>query len=124
MESSSIWQGGHGDLVVGVPGKASTATRIKPPYPPEFGEEAVRLCEQERPDVVVIDLAMPVLDGLQAIPRIRAGSPDASVVVLSGFARGFLDEEALSAGASAYVEKGEAFSTIVPTLVDVAATKV
>ncbi len=43
MESSSIWQGGHGDLVVGVPGKASTATRIKPPYPPEFGEEAVRL---------------------------------------------------------------------------------
>jgi len=43
MESSSIRQGGHGDLGIGAPGKASTATRIKLPYPPEFGQEAVRL---------------------------------------------------------------------------------
>jgi len=88
------------------------------------GEEAVRVAEQEQPDAVVIDLAMPVLDGLQAIPRIQAASPDTSIVVLSGFARGVIDLDSLARGASAYVEKGEAFSTIVTTLLDVTAAKV
>ncbi|HXH88105.1 MAG TPA: response regulator [Gaiellaceae bacterium] len=88
------------------------------------GEEAVRLAEQEQPDAVVLDLAMPVLDGLQAIPRIQAASPDTSIVVLSGFARGVIDLDSLARGASAYVEKGEAFSTIVATLLDVTAAKV
>lgn len=87
------------------------------------GEEAVRLSEAERPDIVVLDLAMPVLDGLQAIPQIRAGSPESAIVVLSGFARGVLDRDALSLGASAYVEKGEAFSKIVSTLLDVTAAQ-
>jgi len=88
------------------------------------GEEAVRLSGEARPDVVVLDLAMPVLDGLQAIPQILSGSPGSSIVVLSGFARGRLDQDALSRGASAYVEKGEAFSTIVSTLLEVTAAKV
>ena len=88
------------------------------------GEEAVRVAEQEQPDAVVIDLAMPVLDGLQAIPRIQAASPDTSIVVLSGFARGVIDLDSLARGASAYVEKGEAFSTIVATLLAVTAAKV
>ena len=88
------------------------------------GVEAVRLSEAERPDVVVLDLAMPVLDGLQAIPQIRSSSPRSSIIVLSGFARGFLDRQALAQGASAYVEKGEAFSTIVATLLDVTGARV
>ncbi len=83
------------------------------------GAEAVHLCIAERPDVVVLDLAMPVLDGLQAIPPIRAGSPETSIVVLSGFARGQLDGQALASGASRYVEKGEVFSRIVSTLLEV-----
>jgi CheY-like chemotaxis protein len=84
------------------------------------GAEAVRLTTAERPDALVLDLAMPVMDGLQAIPQVLAGSPDTSIVVLSGFARGQLDREALALGATAYVEKGEAFSTIVSTLLGVA----
>ena len=88
------------------------------------GEEAVRLCGLERPDVVVLDLAMPLLDGLQAIPQILASSPESSIVVLSGFARGLLDRDALARGASAYIEKGEAFSAIVSTLLDVTAARV
>ena len=86
------------------------------------GAEAVRLTTAERPDVLVLDLAMPVLDGLQAIPQVRSGSPETAIVVLSGFARGQLDREALAHGASAYVEKGEAFAIIVSTLLDVTAT--
>jgi len=82
------------------------------------GEVAVRLSGEQQPDVVILDLAMPVLDGLQAIPLIRANSPDSSIVVLSGFARGRVDSDALALGASAYVEKGEAFSTIVSTLLE------
>lgn len=83
------------------------------------GAEAVRFCGAENPDVVVLDLAMPVLDGLQAIPQIRAGSPESAIVVLSGFARGQLDQQALDAGASRYVEKGQVFSQIVSTLLEV-----
>ncbi len=87
------------------------------------GEQAVALAAAERPDAVVLDLAMPVMDGLEAIPLLKLGAPDAAIVVLSGFARGSLDGQALTLGASAYVEKGEAFSTIVETLLEVAAPK-
>lgn len=83
------------------------------------GEEAVAVTRAERPDAIVLDLAMPVLDGLQAIPLLRAASPETAIVVLSGFARGQLDGEALSRGASAYIEKGEAFSRVADTLLQV-----
>lgn len=88
------------------------------------GAEAVSACGTERPDVVVLDLAMPVLDGLQAIPQIRVGSPETAIVVLSGFARGRLDRQALASGASRYVEKGEVFSQIVATLLEVTGSRV
>lgn len=84
------------------------------------GAEAVQACEAEQPDAIVLDLAMPVMDGLQAIPRIRECSPETTIVVLSGFARGRLDGEALRRGASVYIEKGEAFAAIVSTLLEVA----
>ena len=83
------------------------------------GEEAVRMTAELCPDVLVLDLAMPVMDGLQAIPEVRAASPETAIVVLSGFARGQLDRVAIARGATAYVEKGEAFSVIVPTLLEV-----
>ncbi len=83
------------------------------------GVEAVKLSAAEQPDVLLLDLAMPVMDGLQAIPEVRSASPATAIVVLSGFARGRLDRDALARGASAYVEKGEAFSIIVSTLLDV-----
>lgn len=88
------------------------------------GEEAVRVTGEELPDAIVLDLAMPVMDGLQAIPALLACSPETTIVVLSGFARGQLDREALKLGASGYVEKGEAFSKIIATLLDLTAAKV
>ena len=86
------------------------------------GEQAVALATAECPDAVVLDLAMPVMDGLEAIPRIRSVAPEAAIVVLSGFARGQLDGRAIALGASAYVEKGEAFSKIVETLLEATST--
>jgi len=84
------------------------------------GEEAVQLSDTEQPDVLVLDLAMPVMDGLQAIPLVRACSPGTAIVVVSGFARGQLERDALELGAVAYVGKEEVFASIVATLTRVA----
>ncbi|MGK2947282.1 MAG: response regulator transcription factor [Acidimicrobiales bacterium] len=70
------------------------------------GEVAVRMATELRPDVVLLDLAMPVMDGLQALPLIRAQSPDSLVVVLSGFGPSTMGNEAMTRGAHQYVQKG------------------
>ena len=49
------------------------------------GEEAVALCAERMPDVVLMDLEMPVLDGIGATARIAAEHPDVAVVVLTSF---------------------------------------
>jgi DNA-binding NarL/FixJ family response regulator len=69
------------------------------------GAEAVDLCRAEHPDVVLMDLEMPRLDGIEATRRIEADSPETNVVVLTSFS----DQErilgALDAGAVGYVMK-------------------
>lgn len=73
----------------------------------ENGAEAVELVTAHRPEMVLLDLAMPVLDGLSAIPQIRAASPHTVIVVFSGFNAGSAAQEALERGAHAYIEKGQ-----------------
>lgn len=70
------------------------------------GVEAITAVEAHQPDILLLDLAMPVLDGLAAIPQIRASSPDTTIVVFSGFNATAAANEALERGAHAYVEKG------------------
>lgn len=70
------------------------------------GSEAIEMAVEHRPDVVLLDLAMPVMDGLEAIPGVRAAVPDCKIVVLSGFNADQMAGEALGAGADAYLEKG------------------
>jgi signal transduction histidine kinase len=70
------------------------------------GSEAVAAAGTCSPDLVLLDLAMPVMDGLEAIPGLRAAAPDCKIVVLSGFNAGQMAKEALHVGADAYVEKG------------------
>jgi NarL family two-component system response regulator LiaR len=69
------------------------------------GEEAVRAAEQLRPDVVLVDLVMPRLDGVQAMRRLRERLPQARAIVLTSY----LDDErllpALRAGAAGYLLK-------------------
>jgi CheY-like chemotaxis protein len=77
------------------------------------GEEAVALARQHQPDLVVLDLAMPVLDGVGALPLLRQASPRSRVVVLSAIPRD-RDPGALALGAAAYVEKTAATDRIVP----------
>ena len=66
------------------------------------GIEAVR---SERPDVVLLDLSMPVMDGLEALPSIRQLVPEAKIIVLSAFGATQLSERALASGADGYLQK-------------------
>jgi DNA-binding NarL/FixJ family response regulator len=69
------------------------------------GLEAVRLVERLRPDVLVLDLLMPGLNGLDVLPIVRQRSPRTRVVVLSIYANEDFVMQALKNGASAYVLK-------------------
>ena len=69
------------------------------------------VCESDA-DVVLLDLSMPGLDGLQAIPMLRSAAPNCAIVVLSGFDADRLAPQVLDLGACAYVEKGDSFDTI------------
>ncbi len=70
------------------------------------GQEAIEQAKALRPDLVLLDLAMPLMDGLQALPLIRAAVPNVRVVVLSGFDARRMAPTALAAGADRYLEKG------------------
>jgi len=85
------------------------------------GEEAVAATVDQEVDVILLDLAMPVMDGLQAIPMIKHNSPDTKIVVLSGFDADAMSAEALARGADAYLEKGAGFKQIAQVLLDICA---
>jgi PAS domain S-box-containing protein len=70
------------------------------------GEEAVALAGALKPGVVLLDLSMPRMDGLQALPLILDAAPGTRVIVLSGFDQHRMQEIVLAAGAACYVEKG------------------
>jgi len=70
------------------------------------GREAITLAKKLQPDVLVLDIAMPEMDGLEALPRVLEVSPATQVVMLTGLTAGSIRERALTAGASAFIEKG------------------
>jgi len=78
----------------------------------ENGEQAVDLAREHRPDVVVLDLAMPVMDGLTALRELRSIIPDVRVVILSGFPVDEMGPAASEAGAVGYLEKGKSIRTL------------
>src|SRR5436190_10314806 len=67
--------------------------------------EAISLAEMTQPDVIVLDLSLPGMSGLQAIPILRLVSPRSAVVVFSAY--DIWRDACVDAGASAYVDKGD-----------------
>ena len=70
------------------------------------GQEAIDVADREKPDVILLDVGMPVMDGIEALPGIRAAAPDCRVIMLTGFSSDEVRRRAMAAGASDYVEKG------------------
>ena len=82
----------------------------------ENGEEAVELVRATMPDIVLMDLSMPVLDGVAATRRITDEFPDVKVVVLTMHDDPARTRSALEAGAIAYLTKGTSFADVLDTL--------
>ncbi len=70
------------------------------------GAGAVDLAGRHRPDVVILDLNMPGMDGRATIPALLAASPGTKVVVMSGHDHTYAESDVLALGAVGYLEKG------------------
>ena len=91
----------------------------------ENGEEAVRMAAQDRPDLILMDLVMPVLDGVEATRRIMAESPCPILLVTSSVSGNFnkvyeaMGHGGLDVGANYYLTKGSFHdNTFVQAVVD------
>ena len=80
------------------------------------GRAGIEVVREQRPDVVMLDLSMPVLDGLEALPPIRRLVPDGTIVVLSGFGPTRMSVRALARGADGYVQKGAPLRSIIESV--------
>jgi NarL family two-component system response regulator YdfI len=80
------------------------------------GREAVELVERLHPDIVVMDLRMPGMDGLDALARIRERWPDVGVVILTTYNEDDLMIQGLQAGARGYLLKDCTLDTLLQTL--------
>ena len=69
------------------------------------GEEALRVFEEARPDIVLMDLKMPRMDGVEATRRLLERVPEAHIIALTSFEDETLVQKALEAGASGYLLK-------------------
>jgi len=77
------------------------------------GQEAVELAERLQPDAIILDVAMPVMTGLEALPLLRERSPHSLVVIYAGGSRSENEPVALAAGAASYFEKGVSAKAVV-----------
>jgi DNA-binding NarL/FixJ family response regulator len=87
----------------------------------EGAERALELCAAAAPDVVIMDIALSGMSGIDATLRIKALLPDTRVVMHSSYDMRVYREGAAAAGASAFVRKGKAGSELVPVVADLLA---
>jgi response regulator NasT len=80
------------------------------------GEEAVELAEELEPDLVLMDVSLPVLDGVEAARAITAGSDPPAIVLVTG-EDNELDARAYEAGAAAYVRKSSGLAAVMDVIV-------
>ena len=87
----------------------------------ENGKEAVDLVDRHHPDVLVMDLSMPIMNGLDATRAILSRNPTAKIMILTMYADEEMAEEALSAGACSFVSKECGLNTLYKSILECAA---
>lgn len=100
-----------------------SAPDIKVVAEAESGEQAIRLYIEHQPDVVVMDITMPGLGGLEAIERIMARDPQAKILVLSAHEDSVHPKRVLNAGALGYLTKRSAAEELIKAIRTVAGRK-
>jgi DNA-binding NarL/FixJ family response regulator len=84
------------------------------------GQEAVELVTRLAPDVVLMDISMPVLDGIEAVQAIREQPNDASILMLTGSSSRADVDRARAAGAAGYVTKDRVAAELIEAIVEIA----
>lgn len=80
------------------------------------GLEAVHKAAELRPDIVLLDIAMPILNGIQAAQKIRDASPNSRIIFVTMDGDEDVRAAALATGAQAYLSKARAASELLPTI--------
>ncbi len=83
------------------------------------GRAGIEIVTECLPDVILLDLSMPVMDGLEALPHLRALAPHARIIVLSGFGASQMAERAMKIGADGYLQKGASLGRILDQIRDI-----
>lgn len=83
------------------------------------GAEAVQKYEEEKPDMVIMDITMPNMDGLQALKKIKENDPNARVVMCTAMGQESMVVEAIKSGAKDFVVKPFDAQRIVQTVSDI-----
>jgi DNA-binding NarL/FixJ family response regulator len=87
------------------------------------GNQAVEEAKRLQPDVILLDLSMPVRTGFDALPDIRQVAPEAKVIVLTGFVAATTAAQVLALGAARFLEKGAHPDEIATAIEEVAAKR-
>jgi two-component system response regulator CpxR len=80
------------------------------------GEQALSLVDQEEPEVMVLDLKMPGIDGIEVLRRVKSEHPDVEVIVLTGHGSREIEKLCMELGACAYLEKPVDIETLTNTM--------